>query len=141
MLIRISPLIYLLHAVVFTCALIFEIDVGRRVVAFNPELTDLDRLAFVPEPGEVTWKQVTLRMFKPGGGVLDISLLRPPGRLAYTGAEPGGVIDLDVPEMGASGLALMRAVEACPKIERSDWSDRVVRRVVMGVFRHTSGHD
>lgn len=133
---------------------------GMRVLADNPELegyqpsTDID-----PE----SWRLVRLEMAKADGSRLEIELLRPLEWLVYAAAslpeiEAGWLarpviapvgeewlhellsnrqIDLDLPEMGASGPAVVTRILPCPKIEADDGTDR---RLITGTFRHTAGN-
>ncbi len=65
------------------------------------------------------------------------------------GAHVGGSVFLDMPEMGACGLAEVLAIEPCPATEPDDRSGRMKGeggsqhngegRLVTGTFRHTSG--
>ena len=64
-----------------------------------------------------------------------IELLRPLLWLEMQGAEPGGVLFLDLPEMGAQGFATVLDILPCPAIEQDIGEHR---NVVTGRFIHQS---
>ena len=102
----------------FATSTIDQMWVGQWVLAQNPELS---------ESG--------LRMQKGDGSRLDVVLLRPLDWLEEYGAGPGATIYLDLPELGAEGLAEVLSVDACPQIPPSPSPDC---RVVTGRFTHES---
>ena len=53
-----------------------EIQVGQRVLAHNPEVSDEERQSW-SEPDWSQWQQVSLEMPKPDGSLLKIEMLRP----------------------------------------------------------------
>jgi hypothetical protein len=66
----------------------------------NPELTDSERSAFLPDPKPTTWRKLTLEMMKSDGKRLDITFLRPPSWIGESQADIDATIYLDLPEMG-----------------------------------------
>ena len=50
----------------------------------------------------------------------------------------GRTINLDLPEMGASGSARVTSIDSCPSLESADGD--VDRHVVTGSFRHSAGN-
>lgn len=80
----------------------------------SPNPDDYD----VIEPAK--WRTVSLSMDLSHGGRCDITLLRPLPWIAFTSAEVGGTIDLQMPEMGIAGPAKVVAIEACPPIKAND---------------------
>ncbi len=105
-----------------------QIRVGERVLGENPLL---DAAASdVPEPNAATWRQLELRMAEPGGKQLDIVMLRPLEWIEGRGAKVGGTIDLDLPEMSASGSADVLAIRPCPTIQSG------AGHVVTATFAH-----
>ena len=106
-----------------------DVRVGQRVLAENPELNASDRQQAV-EPDPATWKQVSLLLADADGLKVEIELLRSPDWLAENRVEPGGVIQLDLEELGASGEARVLAVSDCPLIEQGSG------QVVTGTFAH-----
>jgi hypothetical protein len=107
-----------------------EVEVGERAVGMNPELTDSERSAFLPDPEPATWRKLTLEMIKPNGKRLDITLLRPLSWIGESQADIGATIYLDLPEMGAQGLAKVLNIEPCPPIKHGKGN------VITGTFHH-----
>jgi hypothetical protein len=112
-----------------------DLRVGDWVLARNPEVTEEEREESPPliEPDQ--WRKLTLCMEKPDGGQLDIELLRPAEWLEAVEAEPGAVLEVDLPELGAEGEAEILAVESCPPIDAPPSPDC---RVITGRFCHAS---
>jgi len=72
--------------------------------------------------------------------IVDINLLRSPDWIEDYGAHVGGYVYLDMPEMGAEGLAEVLAIEPAPEIEPlPEGCDPSEYRLITGTFRHTSG--
>lgn len=142
---------------------IASLRVGERVVARNPELDGRHPLdSTIDPPG---WRLIRLVMTKPDGGRLDVELLRPVEwlslhalqRIATVGSDAlkprpviaspedtslcevllGGLVQLDLPELGAEGPAQITSIDRCPTIEGTNSSDR---RVITGMFRHSAGN-
>lgn len=100
----------------------------NRVLADNPEI---DR----PAPGQFGPIDppnclVDLRMEKPHGGWLDITLGRPAWWLEEVAARPGASIHLDLAELDVVGEARVLAVRPSPTPNAGDG------RVVTGTFLH-----
>ena len=104
-----------------------------RVLAENPELTETDRAGFV-EPDQETWRLMKLEMEKADGGLLEIDLIRPEEWIRESGAFRGGQMYLDMPELGAKGLARVLHIGQCPKIETGEG------QVVISTFAHPASH-
>jgi hypothetical protein len=104
-----------------------------RVLAQNPELTESDRAGFV-EPDQATWRLMKLEMEKADGGLLEIDLIRPEEWIRAAGAFRGGQLYLDMPELGAKGLARVLYIGQCPKIEAGEG------QVVISTFAHPASH-
>lgn len=127
-----------------------DIRVGQRVLAHNPEVSDLERAGWAVEPDWSAWVFLKLQMPKPGEGVLHIDLIRPRkwleaqaggiNRKLPAGGDPsapyaeliGRTIELDLPELGATGPAAIHAIGPCPEIETGDG------QVVTATFHHES---
>jgi hypothetical protein len=177
-----------------------DIRVGQRVLAKNPEISNLERRARREEPEFSNWLQLSLEMPKSDGSTLHIEMLRseewlrnqlgfvigevssgerqgvsppsvipaatananlaPPSpqtetlqpqslvllsplrpiycdiALATVAADAEGVelvgltVDLDLPEMGACGTAVITGISTTPEIEQGDG------QVVTATFRH-----
>ncbi len=114
------------------------VRLGMRVRGRNPLFTDRERASW-QEPDFSSWRAVSLTMRKSNGGQLDVRLLRPASWLARQNAEVGSTVELDLPEMGASGPALVTVIEDAPPIEERAEIDG--GSVVTGRFAHTSGAD
>ena len=119
-----------------------DVRVGDRVLTRAPE----------PEPGQnatpgvlpasepsvdaeevdpATWRRVDLAMPGGPGGDLEIVLLRPYWWVVAAGARAGGAIDLDLPEMGAVGVARVIGVAPCLPLKPGRG------RVVTGTYTHS----
>jgi hypothetical protein len=110
---------------------IAEIKVGQRVVAEIPSSQEPD-LEFGEEVDPPNWRKLVLRAPKEDGSWADVALLRPNWWLEEQEAEVGKNVDIDVPECGISGPALVLAIEPCPAIPSGKG------RVVTGTFKHHS---
>ena len=94
-----------------------DLRVGDWVLARNPEITDEQREQTDEEPFDpAEWRTVALRMTKPDGGRLNITLLRPLDWLEQYEVEPGATLSLDLEELGAEGQAEVVSVGPCPEI-------------------------
>jgi hypothetical protein len=102
------------------------IRVGDRVVAGNPE-----GAADEPSVDSTSTVKLELTLAKPDD-IVDVVLLRPRAWADTVGARVGGTVNLDLPELGASGPAMVTAVGPCPPIKDGDG------RVVTGTFHHRS---
>jgi hypothetical protein len=78
-----------------------------------------------------SWVKLELTLSNPDDTV-NVVLLRPRVWAESLGARAGAYIPLDLPEMGASGPALVTAVGPCPPLKAGGG------RVVTGTFRHRS---
>jgi hypothetical protein len=105
-----------------------QIDIFDRVLGTNPQLTDADRR--VPEPDPATWRVLSLRMAKVSGKLLHIKLARPLTWIDQVGAMAGRSLDMDLPEMGAVGVADVLAIDPCPPLGPGKGN------VVTGTFAH-----
>lgn len=89
----------------------------------------IDQEPVTPE----TWRRIHIEMQKLDGSRVKIDLLRPIWWLEKTGAEVGGTISLNMPEMGIEGEAEVRDIGACEADARSDDPNH---RLVTGKFTH-----
>jgi hypothetical protein len=115
-------------------AKIQDIEVGERAIGINPEITDSERATFLPDPDPATWRKLTLEMIKSDGKRLDITLLRPLSWISESQADIGTTIYLDLPELGAQGLAKVLNIEPCPLIKPGKGN------VITGTFHHEAAN-
>ncbi len=104
-----------------------EVQLGERVSGNNPEMDDQAR---VPDPDPATWRRIKLVINRPSGTPTEIEVLRPIAWIEDVGASVGGTIYLNLPEMGAEGLATVQAIDSCPSIQPGEGN------VVTGRFMH-----
>ena len=76
---------------------------------------------------------LTLKLEHPQGGHCDIQLERKLDWIEAIGAEVGGMVFLDLAEMGARGWAKVLAIDPCPEPEIGPGQR------VTGTFRHSHG--
>ena len=81
-------------------------------------------------PNRSGLRLVRLELDYGGGAGVEADLLRPAG---WESAVEGGVVWLEMPEMGAVGWARVRAVEPCPELEDGPGA------LITGWFRHRRG--
>ena len=103
-----------------------EVELGYRLAGKNPLREQVELI----DPDPATWRRMTLHMRKETGNSLWIQLLRPLEWIEKVGAEEGGTIFLDLPEMGAVGDAEVTMIGRCPTIMPGDGN------VVTGTFKH-----
>jgi hypothetical protein len=115
-------------------AKIQDVQVGELAIGKNPEVTDSERSTFLPDPEPATWRKLTLEMIKPDGKRLDITLLRPLSWIKESNAQISATIFLDLPEMGAQGLAKVLNIEPCPPIKKGRGN------VITGTFHHEAAN-
>ena len=111
-----------------------KIRVGMRVLARNPEVSDVERAVF-SDPDPATWRKLSLKMVKKDGGVLDIEMIRPLKWIEAHGAVVDRTIQLELHEFGANGAARVVSICACPEIKQG------LGEVVISTFAHPASHD
>ena len=104
-----------------------------RVVGTNPLREEVD--STIPDVDPETWRFIKLHMTIGDQEWLQIELLRPLSWIDETSAKNGGVVYLDLPELGVEGDAKVESIEACPEIENEDGTGR---NVITGRFIHGS---
>jgi hypothetical protein len=109
-----------------------QVQLGERVWGSNPNQAEVDRS--LPDPERNTWRQLRLVMNESKDHRLDIELLRPIDWIKRRSAAIGRTIQMDLPELGASGPAEVVAIEPCPEIRPGQGN------VVTGRFAHRSSH-
>jgi hypothetical protein len=103
---------------------------GQQREEDRPRL-GLPEAALQIEP--LRWRLVALVLDYGDGYRVDVELLRPLAWLAAQHAEMGGLVWLDMPEMGVCGAARVLEVGPCPVIQEGKGA------VVTGTFRHSRG--
>ena len=109
-----------------------DIRTGMRVIADNPDLNGQD--AGPSDINPQTWRNIHLRMKKPNGGELLITLLRPLEWLKERRGAVGRDVELNLEELGIAAPATILAINPCPRIESGDG------RVVTGTFQHSAAN-
>ncbi|EDL57443.1 hypothetical protein PM8797T_02059, partial [Gimesia maris DSM 8797] len=90
---------------------------GMRVVGRNP-LRIQTEAAINPTPEG--WRLVSVRMLKEDGTYFEAELLRPLSWIYRHHAQPGAVIQLNMPEMYVVGTAEVLSISDCPPIDPGD---------------------
>lgn len=111
-----------------------SVRVGMRVPAVNPE-PDAALESAGGEPDAATWRLLVLRHRTSDGGVLQIRMLRPIAWLHDHELHVGGSFQMDLPEMGVFGDAVVESMEACPEIREGPG------HVVTATFAHPAPGD
>ncbi len=109
-----------------------DIRIGERVLAHNPQVTDLERRQAI-EP-DSSWRHLQLEMKKADDSVLKIELLRPREWVVSHNAYADTTIHLDLEEMGASGPARVVSIGRAPPIAKGSGE------VITGTFSHSAGN-
>jgi hypothetical protein len=108
-----------------------DVQVGQRVPAHNPEMTDDDR-DLAPVFEQLAWKKLTLESVKDDGSLVKMELLRPDEWVREEQVQVGHSIELDLMEFGADGPATILGIEDAPPVKPGPGS------VVTGKFVHES---
>ncbi len=110
-----------------------DIQVGDWVIAGNP--LDDDDLSLGGDVDPDSWQRLELRAPKSDGTFADVVMLRPDWWLGEQQARVGASVDINVPECGIEGDALVLHIGPCPPISaRSD----ARARIVTATFKHQS---
>ncbi len=102
------------------------IRLGSRVVTAAPDHLPHDDEFGRPEQG--AWRQLTVLQHRSDGTEIEMQLLRPAWWIQGLRLEVGTVINLQFPELGATGHAKVQAIDPCPPIESGEG------QVVIGRF-------
>lgn len=108
-----------------------DIRLGQRVVGKNPLRHETQT------PSHITadsWREVRLSMYL-GEVRYDLAFLRSLDWLKATAAAPGRTINIQLPEMGLNGPALVESISPCPPIEPDDETGR---QIVTGTMVHVA---
>ncbi len=106
-----------------------DVQLGQRLVGKNPLRHETSLPSNIHPEG---WRTVRLTMMQHGVQH-DLALLRSLDWLSDTGAAEGQTIDLELPEMGLSGPALVKSISSCPPLEADDGAGRML---VTGTMSH-----
>ncbi|MFH1303523.1 MAG: hypothetical protein ABIK07_20895, partial [Planctomycetota bacterium] len=84
---------------------------GMRVVGRNPLRIQTESTI---DPTPEGWRLVSVRMLKPDGSDFEAELLRPLSWILRHRAQPGAVIELNMPELHVVGAAEVLSISDCP---------------------------
>ncbi|WP_232097391.1 polymorphic toxin-type HINT domain-containing protein [Gimesia maris] len=102
---------------------------GMRVVGRNPLRWETEATI---DPTPEGWRLVSVQMRKEDGTYFEAELLRPLSWIRRHQAQPGAVIELNMPELHVVGAAEVLAVSACPPIDPGDGP------VVLSTFKNVA---
>ena len=102
---------------------------GMRVVGQNPLRIQTEPTI---DPTPEGWRLVSVRMLKEDGTYFEAELLRPLSWIYRHHAQPGAVIQLNMPEMYVVGAAEVLSISDCPPIDPGDGP------VVISTFKNVS---
>lgn len=106
-----------------------EMRPGMRVVGRNPLRRETEATI---DPTPEGWRLVSVQMRKEDGTYFEAELLRPLSWIRRHQAQPGAVIELNMPELHVVGAAEVLAVSACPPIDSGDGP------VVLSTFKNVA---
>ena len=119
--------------VTFITQRIEDVRLGQRLIAQTPEPSGPDSPPLqITDPSQ--WREYVLTLPKPTGGEVLVHLLEREAWLSENSFD-GELVELNLPELGASGLARVTDILPCPEIEPYDGTGR---QLVTGTFRHRS---
>ncbi|WP_232097322.1 polymorphic toxin-type HINT domain-containing protein, partial [Gimesia maris] len=102
---------------------------GMRIVGRNP-LRNQSEATIDPMPAG--WRLVSVQMRKEDGTYFEAELLRPLSWIYRHHAQPGAVIQLNMPELHVVGAAEVLSISDCPPIDPGDGP------VVISTFKNVS---
>jgi hypothetical protein len=114
-----------------TTKFIEQREVGNGVFTFPGARSELAQLI---KKNPEQWKVLHTRLQKNEKDSVESKLLRHIAELGAQNAQPGGLVFLDLPEMGARGWARVLGIEPCPDFIETDG------KLVTGTFKHTRGN-
>ncbi|QDT78563.1 hypothetical protein Mal35_20120 [Gimesia maris] len=106
-----------------------EMRPGMRVVGRNPLRIQTEATV---DPTPDGWRLVSVQMRKEDGTYFEAELLRPLSWIYRHRAQPGAVIQLNMPEMYVVGAAEVLSISDCPPIDPGDGP------VVISTFKNVS---
>lgn len=90
-----------------------SVVIGSRVSGDNPRPWEYDDE--LPEP-DSSWQLAKFSLQKDDGSWIDVEMIRPAEYWQRNGASLGGYVEIQFPELNASGLARIRSFEPAPAI-------------------------
>ncbi|QDT78602.1 hypothetical protein Mal35_20510 [Gimesia maris] len=102
---------------------------GMRIVGWNPLRIQTEPTI---DPTPEGWRLISVRMLKEDGTYFEAELLRPLSWIYRHHAQPGAVIQLNMPEMYVVGAAEVLSISDCPPIDPGDGP------VVISTFKNVS---
>ncbi|QDU14164.1 hypothetical protein CA11_19680 [Gimesia maris] len=90
---------------------------GMRIVGRNPLRIQTEPII---DPTPEGWRLVSVRMLKEDGTYFEAELLRPLSWIYRHHAQPGAVIQLNIPELYVVGAAEVLSISDCPPIDPGD---------------------
>ena len=102
---------------------------GMRVVGRNPLRLETEATI---DPTPEGWRLVSVQMRKEDGTYFEAELLRPLSWIYRHHAQPGAVIQLNMPELHVVGAAEVLSISDCPPIDPGDGP------VVISTFKNVS---
>ncbi|QDT78552.1 hypothetical protein Mal35_20010 [Gimesia maris] len=106
-----------------------QVRPGMRIVGRNPLRIQTESTI---DPTPEGWRLVSVRMLKADGAYFEAELLRPLSWIYRHHAQPGAVIQLNMPEMYVVGAAEVLSISDCPPIDPGDGP------VVISTFKNVS---
>jgi len=86
-----------------------------------------------PEPDQATWAKLSITAEGSDGGIVDAEIIRPRSWILRNGICAGRMLPFNPPELEASGLALVTAIDDCPPIADGEGSVVTARFVTREV--------
>ena len=113
-----------------TVTRIEERQVGEGVFTHRGARSELAELI---KRNPEQWKVLRARLEERDENAIEVNLLRHVTELATQKAVPGGMVYLDLPEMGACGWARVLGIDPCPEPIETEG------KLVTGTFKHERG--
>ena len=105
-----------------------SVPIGARVPTKNPNRFEVDPQ---PEPDQATWAKLSITVERSDGGIVDAEIIRPRSWILASGLCAGRMLQLNLPELDVSGLALVTAIDDCPPIAGGEGSVVTARFVTV----------
>ncbi|QDU14181.1 hypothetical protein CA11_19850 [Gimesia maris] len=102
---------------------------GMRVVGRNPLRLETESTI---DPTPEGWRLLSVRMRKEDGTYFEAELLRPLSWISRHRAQPGAIIELNIPDLRVVGAAEVLLISDCPPIDPGDGP------IVISTFKNTA---